>query len=346
MMKKILLLVAAMIATTASFAQSHNVVTLTHEGNVQAFYGKSAFADAIAAAENGDYVTLSSGTFDATTIDKAVNIRGAGMWDDATDPENIIPQTIIEGNLIFNIPDEVTQPFSMEGVFLKGETITENWLRNTTFTKCYFNMLTQGSKKFKDVTFLNCYLMGYPYDNFCLDVNGSSIVAINCYIQFFSSNSSGQIDCSADIINCYLLGSFELFQYCYIRNSILSHVSTNHPYYMERNVLPSTTTCYNCVAGAMGTDANFETTWFRNCKGSGNTALNTVEGLTTDDYKLTDEAAALYIGTDGTQVGMYGGSSPFSAVPNYPRIKKLHVAQPQNGKIKVDIAVSSESAGE
>ena len=42
MMKKILLFVAAMIATTASFAQSHNVVTLTHEGNVQAFYGLSA----------------------------------------------------------------------------------------------------------------------------------------------------------------------------------------------------------------------------------------------------------------------------------------------------------------
>ena len=345
-MKKILLFVAAMIATTASFAQSHNVVTLTHEGNVQAFYGLSAFADAIAAADNGDYVTLSSGTFNGTTIDKAVNIRGAGMWDDATDPENIISQTILEGNLNFKIPEEVTQSFSMEGVFVKGVTYTENWLRNASFTKCYFNSLSSGRKKFKNVTFLNCYLMGYKSNLFELDENGSSIVAVNCYIQYFNTNHSNKINCSADIINCYLLGAFELFQYCYIRNSILSHVSFNHPYYTEYNVLPSTTTCYNCVAGYVNADSNYETTWFKNSKGSGNTALSTVEGLTTDDYKLTDEAAAQYLGTDGTQVGMYGGSSPFTAIPNYPRIKKLHVAQPQDGKIKVDIAVSSESAGE
>jgi hypothetical protein len=62
-----------------------------------------------------------------------------------------------------------------------------------------------------------------------------------------------------------------------------------------------------------------------------------------DSYKLTDEAAAKYLGTDGTQVGMYGGASPFSPIPNYPRIKKFNVAsQPTaDGKLDVEIQVST-----
>ena len=339
-MKKILLLVAAMIATTASFAQSHNVVTLTHEGNVQAFYGKSAFADAIAAAENGDYVTLSSGTFDATTIDKAVNIRGAGMWDDATDPENIIPQTIISGKLIFNVPDEVTQPFSMEGVYVSGDIDTDNWLRNATFKKCYLSFYN--TYPFRNVTFIDCYVIGIRRPQ----AVGAYFVAINCYVREIQSSRFTFADTdesNADFINCYIdinyyLSLYEFRNY-FIRNSIIGMASADCQFH-------ATTTCYNCVAGVKNAEQSNDKNWFAESKGSGNTSLPSIQEIMTDDYKLTDEAAALYIGTDGTQVGMYGGSSPFSAVPNYPRIKKLHVAQPQNGKIKVDIAVSSESAGE
>ena len=83
---------------------------------------------------------------------------------------------------------------------------------------------------------------------------------------------------------------------------------------------------------------------FGNCYGSGNKAIQTgFNDNFTSYYKLTDEAAAKYLGTDGTQVGMYGGASPFSPIPNYPRIKKFNVAsQPTaDGKLDVEIQVST-----
>lgn len=336
MKNRILFLLAAMFASIASFAQSHNVVTLTHEGNVQAFYGLSAFADAIAAADNGDYVTLSSGTFNGTTIDKAVNIRGAGMWDDATDPENIISQTIIKGELIFKIPDEVTKSFSMEGVYVNCKIQTGNWIRNATFKKCYLDFFN--AHPFKNVTFLNCYVRSFarPW------AADAYFVAINSYIGEIGNSNFKFADTdesTADFINCYMYGNLELRNYI-IRNSIIGF----NQYSNGR--IPSTVTLYNCIAGFTDTTPTELQNWFAESKGSGNTSLLNVKEIMTDDYKLTDEAAAQYLGTDGTQVGMYGGSSPFTAIPNYPRIKKLHVAQPQDGKIKVDIAVSSELAGE
>lgn len=82
MKKLIFSLVVAMIASTACFAQSHNVVTVTHDGDVKAFYGDSAFVKAMEVADNGDFVTLSSGRYVGdVTINKAVKIRGAGMSD-------------------------------------------------------------------------------------------------------------------------------------------------------------------------------------------------------------------------------------------------------------------------
>lgn len=60
-------------------------------------------------------------------------------------------------------------------------------------------------------------------------------------------------------------------------------------------------------------------------------------------YELTDEALATYLGSDGTQVGIYGGNLPFDATPTNPQIKKCNVASRStaDGKLSVEIEVSS-----
>jgi len=62
----------------------------------------------------------------------------------------------------------------------------------------------------------------------------------------------------------------------------------------------------------------------------------------TRDLTLTDEAKATYLGSDGTEVGIYGGSLPFSPWLDRPVIKRLTVApkSSKNGKLSVDIEVS------
>jgi len=41
-------------------------------------------------------------------------------------------------------------------------------------------------------------------------------------------------------------------------------------------------------------------------------------------YELTNEAQTAYIGTDGTQVGIYGNVSPFNTTLTIPHIISEH----------------------
>ena len=61
------------------------------------------------------------------------------------------------------------------------------------------------------------------------------------------------------------------------------------------------------------------------------------------DFKLTDEAAAKYLGNDGTQVGIYGGNLPYDENPTIPQITKCNVASKStaDGKLSVDIEVKA-----
>ena len=58
--------------------------------------------------------------------------------------------------------------------------------------------------------------------------------------------------------------------------------------------------------------------------------------------KLTT-AAKKYLGADGTEVGIYGGSLPYDPTPTNPQISKFNVAAKTtaDGKLSVDIEVKS-----
>ncbi len=339
-MKKLFFLLSAVFcAATSALAQYPNVATLTHDSDVKAFYGDSAFVKAMDVAADGDYVTLSSGRFVAPTIKKAVTVRGAGMWNDDTDPKYIIAQTIVEGTLYFAIPETTTQAFSMEGVYVRGASMTSTWLRNASFVKCEFGDGWVGEKsgasylfaKLKDVSFMNCYIQSSSAGANKIALGGN-ILAVNSYIEYLYCYSGSGARSYANIFNCYLYGNPDNYGNCMIYNSVIDNSSTS-----ESN-LPTSATAYNCLADRL---------MFGYCYGSGNKAIQTgFNDNFTSYYKLTDEAAAKYLGTDGTQVGMYGGASPFSPIPNYPRIKKFNVAsQPTaDGKLDVEIQVSTYEA--
>lgn len=83
-------------------------------------------------------------------------------------------------------------------------------------------------------------------------------------------------------------------------------------------------------------------------EGSGEEAYSTVfqtlKGMKSlpivEDYMLTTNAAATYLGDDGKQVGIYGGPTPFNPLPNNPQIKKFVVdSSTEGGKLNVKINV-------
>ncbi|MDO4161248.1 MAG: hypothetical protein Q4D41_12420, partial [Prevotellaceae bacterium] len=60
-------------------------------------------------------------------------------------------------------------------------------------------------------------------------------------------------------------------------------------------------------------------------------------------YELTEAAKAIMTGTDGKEVGIYGGNLPYTATPTNPQITKFEVASKStaDGKLSVDIEVNS-----
>lgn len=60
-----------------------------------------------------------------------------------------------------------------------------------------------------------------------------------------------------------------------------------------------------------------------------------------ETFELTDAAANIYKGTDGKQVGIYGGSLPFSMLTSNPRITHADVAPKSdtNGNLQINITV-------
>ena len=79
--------------------------------------------------------------------------------------------------------------------------------------------------------------------------------------------------------------------------------------------------------------------------GALSTAFKTYTGTYNDNetFELTDAAKAQYKGSDGTEVGIYGGSLPFDPTPTNPQITKCNVASKStaDGKLSVDIEVSA-----
>lgn len=326
-MKKFIVLfvaVMAMFATTAK-AQSSLLATLNHEGTISTFYGTNALQQAHAAAANGDVITLSSGTFQSVNITKAVTLRGAGMaLDAATQTE----PTVLANAFTINIPDETTQRLTIEGIYT-NQKVTINKLKNAMFLKDriqYFYITGEGYGK--DLTFIHCRITE-KYDG--NNNSNNSAVFQNCLVRgmfgnnYIFNNCLFLADTNGNNSHC---GNSE-YRNCIILNSISTY---------------STSTYYNnlyCILSGY----SFNVTNNTNVKvAKDNEAIKNLFGYSDDnEYKLTEAAKALIKGSDGTEVGIYGGSLPYDPTPTNPQISKFNVAAKTtaDGKLSVDIEVKS-----
>lgn len=304
-------------------AQSSLLATLNHEGTISTYYGASALQQAYNAATHGDVITLSSGSFLGTDIKKAITLRGAGMQVDTvshTEP------TVITNNFTIDISDTLSHRLTMEGIY-SNQTIKVNTLKNAMFLKCRFYEFTyssQSTSKMVDLNFIHCRIAYY----FRL-TNGSAAFT-NCVINNIYQNSGSPMS----LTNCYTKAS-PYQENSEFKNCII--VNTNGG--------TSTCTYYNNLYVAES-NSNLNSPNNTNVK-----ILNTderIKFLTGDysddkDYVLTDAVRALIKGTDGTEVGIYGGSLPYDPTPTNPQITKFNVAAKStaDGKLSVDIEVNS-----
>lgn len=332
-MKRVFSMVIALATAVMSYSQSSLIATLSHNGEVSAFYGLSALKEAHAAAQHGDIITLSSGTFATTKIEKALTIRGAGMYVDSV--AQILP-TVISGTISINIPDSVEQHLIMEGLYNDGVLDIQGTLKNASFQKNRFRYITSQAiltPYWKgDLTFLHCVISGAFY----LPPYSAFVSCVNCYIQSPSSSNSSE---GFEFLNCVV----ETNEVHGINNSSFTNCIINNK--NSTRSLPSSSTALYClgVGGNIFASAiNIESKMFT---GELNDLFKTYTGGYDDNetFELTDLSKGLYVGNDLKQVGMYGGNYPFNPTPTNPRIVKCNVASEStaDGKLSIDIEVSS-----
>lgn len=327
-MKKTLLFIAALIMSSLSFAQQQ-LATLNHHDSITVYYGATALQQAHAAAVNGDIITLSPGAFNSVNIGKAVTIRGAGMYPDSA--AGTLP-TILVGEFGVSLGGRDT----IDRLCLEGINLPESWMEifsaiSPTFTKCYFNNVRGGSQASPNnlrPSFYNCIIGGATHWG-C-----QSATFVNCVIA--GETPSYQ---SPSYINCIIKVPSYLENISVVNSIIYGNGSQKHGY-----------GAYNCIGVNQAFSDIFhsdETTTHNLHNYSGlESIFKTFRGDIKSclDFQLQDSIATSILGSDGTQLGIYGGVMPFDPSVRNPLIRRCNVANrtTADGKLSVDIEVVSE----
>ena len=335
-MKRLISLVAVLACMAVGYAQSALVATLNHGEAVSVFYGASALAEAYDAATHGDVITLSNGTFNSVNIAKNITVRGAGM-------DETSPCTRISGDVYLKgVPDSVdaTGHLTLEGLYHDGDIKFSTKTKNTHFVKCRLNVVSPFSGGIlQNAVFLQCRIRG----RLSVATLGSYAHCINSVIYNPEVSSSAK-DTQFEFTNCLVIGNPTNWDHSLFTNCVLK--ATGSTYYM-----PSSCMVSDClgIGYSNSTMDIFKELYPANKYDMVQnieiaTIFKTFKGTYTDTetFELTDEAKAQYLGTDGTEVGIYGGSLPFTTESSLPKIKKFNVASKstEDGKLKVEIEVS------
>lgn len=308
-MKRFLLIVSSLLCFFVSLqANLTDIAVLNQSGELKTFQGYDALKQAYEAANEGDIITLSSGVFDLPgNWGKGITIRGVGMMP-GENPTIIQPYTMQLSNY--------TPTITFEGILFDKEiSIYGSAAANLNFYKCWILGLSDVTTSSASINFMHCYLnKGFLNQS-------NNIKLINCYVNDITGGSSSTYE------NCVIDGQYGrgIYSNCII--------TTDQNY----SALESYYTFTNCVSNkdifslstALSTNNKYlpeVTDFFK-------------EGSQT--YELKDEYATTLLGNDGTQVGMHGGSAPFSKYPTGLRITKFEAAKEtsSDGKLPVEISV-------
>lgn len=341
-MKKVSLLMALLCVSTLVFAQTMTqTATLKHGDNISVYYGLDAFVEANAAAQDGDIITLSSGTFNPTAITKAITLRGAGCVSDA---ELMSFPTTITGQVYATIPD-MENALTIEGVYFETRfAVPENGsLLSPTFIRCNFESVSGGYQSIMNhALFINCRIKSF----FSMHIENTTFN--NCVIwESYRQEGYGSGGDVFPVINLYnsfivMVGTHDnLFAYNSIISSGGSHVNNN-------SQQDAHSVAYNCI-GILNEESIFGCPNF-NCWDYNN-YTDVFESFTGEDYDWTTEPLILKgsiavhcLGDDGTQVGIYGGTMPYNARPTYmtPYRSTVDHQSTPDGKLNVHIEVINE----
>jgi len=305
------------------------ITTLEHAGTTTIFYGQNSLVDAYTASVNGDALYLSTGYFTApTSIAKGIKIIGAGHFPDSA---NVAKRTMILSGITIN---KGADSLRLEGLYINGNINYQgdasiNYVKviRCGLASALFNSNSAtASKNF--CSYDECFIQGgINFNNYGtnLFIQHSIITSVRVYIGNWFELSVSNVNSSALILgNIFLANTHFTFgnikgsliknniilnnggsSYGFIGGETNSNIFTNNLF--VRSTIDFGTNSYNNNYSNVS-QANI----FVNQTG------NTINY--NHDYHL--KSPTTYLGTDGTQVGLYGGTTPFKdkGLPSNPQI--------------------------
>ncbi len=346
-MKKIILISGLILSLSPLSAQK--VVALHHVGNTTLYNTLNAVNDAVAAAQNGDTIYIPGATYTIGNliIDKSLTIFGVGHYADSTQATGI---TNLSGeiHLITGADNSFLQGFYLTGnIYLgtvdsndavnninisrvnlntlylsfngtdtntaSGIVISENWIRNSLYGGYTLNTIVRRNLiygqigNFRNLIFFNNFHVGY-YCNNGPYRNISNSLLRNNVTWFHFGNCNG---------NYLISGYSNDFQYNSFVSNYTFPIGTNTGSNNWYSTSPSTL-MVNCPSYAL----NY-----------------------TYDYHL--QTPSSFLGSDGTEIGIYGTTSPYKegGVPKNPHIQSVSIADTtnQSGLLQIDIKVGAQN---
>lgn len=332
-MKRILLIVVALVATMTAIAQNIAVVS---PSNATTIY--QTLDDAINSATNGSTIYLPGGGFqikDETTIAKKITIMGVSHRGDT---DNVDGATIISGRLNFLGGSSGS---AVVGVFISGNIDVGNEtdaVENLTIRFCNINSIQVHNS------------------------NSVGMYVNQCYLR----NTCSFGNCNVRLENNIVHSLF------YINGGTVNHnIVTSQGAWTESGRY-SIYTAYGTLRGVANTSIknNFFLEYSgnqlggncqlsNNCIGTGSMGDEPIiidEGKTWDDVFTANKGVSIYsdyhlkgnwgknAATDGSDIGIFGGSGfdPDALAP-IPRIVSKKVAEQSDGsgKLRIEVTVKA-----
>ncbi len=328
-------------------ANSQSPVVLHHNGVSTMFYKSTGFSDAYSAAAIGDTIYLPGGFFDGFTINKKIVIIGAGHHPDSTSPTHA---TQINGSMTLG-PDADSS--HLEGLHITGHlnvSATGNKIDRLIIRRNVIdgNIVLDGDRTNPS---LHIEIAGNVVRG-SVDVSNSTnaVLTNNIFQSRVHYVFQGSIANNVFTANPYLGYPFYFYNNIYdcdnstIENNVFVHPDGTLGFaYCDNSVISK-----NLFASTAAID-------YTNNFPSGNyTAVgsaNVLVNWTSSSYNYTDnyhlKNPTTYLGSDATQVGIYGGMKPWKegAIPFNPHIQAKTIATntDADGKIQVQVQVAAQN---
>jgi len=330
------IIIGLILMTNATSAQ--NYVALHQAAGVSHFQGALGFKNAYDNANSGDTIYLPGGhLFTPDTIKKTIFVFGVGHYPSVTGATG--------------------------KTFLTTPVILDTGADNSYFEGIHFmNSITfRNNAPVSDVMFRRCRFEGQ------ISINGNkanpshNIKIIQCVY-----NNTSNIICGntigMEVSNSLLRSGFFDLSYGVVSNNLFFNPSGHllassncHNNFVRNNI--SRSGFYSGIIGNHVQNNVFATSFTpppNNFFDNNHFGVNLVNffinydltAIFSYDYDFNLENPDDYLGTDETQVGIFGGLFPYkpNAIPLIPRIvsRQISTSIDANGKIQVNIEVSAQ----